>query len=150
VVRYTRKEAEAHEFNEGERKMKKKMIAVVVLACAIATILAGCREANRVTYNVQKDADNFNVQRQLTVLNARSDKILLQLSGRFSIKHDRDNDLIVTVETSKDKYKVDYVSLNKYTIYTVEDISGASVSRYHYELNFLPETYPPFTVVHKN
>lgn len=150
MVRYTRKEAEAHEFNEGERKMKKKMIAVVVLACAIATILAGCREANRVTYNVQKDADNFNVQRQLTVLNARSDKILLQLSGRFSIKHDRDNDLIVTVETSKDKYKVDYVSLNKYTIYTVEDISGASVSRYHYELNFLPETYPPFTVVHKN
>lgn len=130
--------------------MKKKMIAVVVLACAIAAILAGCREANRVTYNVQKDADNFNVQRRLTVLNARSDKILLQLSGRFSIKHDGDNDLVVTVETSKGKYKVDYVSLNKYTIYTVEDISGASVSRYHYELNFLPETYPPFTVVHKN
>ena len=40
-------------------------------------------------------------------------------------------------------YKVDYVYLNNWTIYTVEDISGAHVDPYHYEINFLPEMIQP-------
>ena len=33
----------------------------------------------------------------------------------------------------------DLVYLNDYTMYVVEDISGADVDKYHYEINFLPE-----------
>ena len=43
------------------------------------------------------------------------------------------------IETAENKYQKDYVYLNDYTMYVVEDISGASVDKYHYEINFLPE-----------
>lgn len=37
------------------------------------------------------------------------------------------------------KYRKDLVYLNDYTMYVVEDVSGADVDKYHYEINFLPE-----------
>ena len=54
-------------------------------------------------------------------------------------------ELVVTIETAPNTYKVDYVYLNEWTMYTVEDISGAYVDKYHYELNFLPEMIIPVT-----
>ena len=32
----------------------------------------------------------------------------------------------------------------EWTLYVVEDISGADVSPYHYEINFIPEMIVPF------
>ena len=85
------------------------------------------------------EADNFNVTRKLTVLNARTDTILLELTGTFALKNNSDNELEVIIETAEGKYQKDYVYLNNYTMYVVEDISGAEVDKYHYEINFLPE-----------
>ena len=39
-----------------------------------------------------------------------------------------------------------YVYLNDWTIYVVEDVSGAYVDKFHYEVNFLPEMIIPVTV----
>ena len=63
-----------------------------------AVLLCGCTEADRVTYNVQKEADNFNVTRRLSVINARSDKPVLELIGNFSISNNEANELVVTIE----------------------------------------------------
>lgn len=95
-------------------------------------------------------ADYFNVERRLTVYNARSDKPVLEMVGYFSISNNDDNELVVTLETGQNEYKVNYVYLNEWTIYTVEDISGAHVDPYHYEINFLPEMIQPFTIVSKD
>lgn len=118
--------------------MKKitAVIAMVLLVCITAT---GCTEANQVSYNISKEADNFNVTRKLTVLNARTDTILLELTGTFALKNNDANELEVIIETAENKYQKDYVYLNDYTMYVVEDVSGASVDKYHYEINFLPE-----------
>ena len=99
---------------------------------------------------MQKQADYFNVERRLTVINARSDKPVLEMVGYFSISNNDDNELVVTLETGQNEYKVNYVYLNEWTIYTVEDISGAHVDPYHYEINFLPEMIQPFTIVSKD
>ena len=59
--------------------MKKKvmaLLAALVLACASIT---GCTEVDQVSTNISKEADNFNVTRKLTVVNARTDTILLEL-----------------------------------------------------------------------
>ena len=132
--------------------MKKiKMIAVAAAACVAMVALVGCmREADRVTYNVQKEADNFNVERRLSVINARTDKPILELIGYFSLSNNDNNELVVTLETGQNTYKVNYVYLNDWTIYTVEDISGAHVDKYHYEINFLPEMIQPITVTQKD
>ena len=112
------------------------LMAIVILVCFAAT---GCTEADQVSANISQEADNFNVTRKLTVLNARTDTILLELTGTFALKNNSSNELEVIIETAEGKYQKDYVYLNDYTMYVVEDISGASVDKYHYEINFLPE-----------
>lgn len=115
-------------------------------------MLTGCqREAEKVSYNVSQEADNFNVIRRLTVLNARSDKPMFELVAAFSLKVDKqDNQLEITCETGKGEYKKHFVGLNEWTMYVVEDVSGANVSRYHYEVNFLPEAIIPIKFTSKN
>lgn len=116
-----------------------KAIIIAIFVIAVIATMSGCRQATRVSYNVSKEADAFNVQRRLTVINARTDTILLDMTGRFALKNSATNELEIICETAEGEYKKNYVYLNEYTIYVVEDISGADVSPYHYEVNFLPQ-----------
>lgn len=119
--------------------MKKKALAVLTAVALMAASLTGCTEAYKVSDNISQEADNFNVTRKLTVVNARTDTVLLELTGTFALKNNTDNELEVIIETAEGKYQKNLVYLNDYTMYVVEDISGASVDKYHYEINFLPE-----------
>ena len=130
--------------------MKKKIILISTLALMVF-VLVGCTEAEQVSYNISQEADNFNVIRRLTVLNTRSHKPMFELIGAFSIEVDhQDNQLEVTCETEKNEYKKHFVGLNDETVYVVEDISGANVDKYRYEVNFLPEQIIPITPTNKD
>lgn len=125
--------------------IKRNAAAAAAIFCMLS--MAGCTESDKVSYNVSKEADNFNVIRRLTVINARSDKPVFELIGAFSIEVDNeDNQLEVICETGVNEYKKHFVSLNEWTIYVVEDIGGADVDPYRYEVNFLPESILPVTV----
>lgn len=118
---------------------KIKKILIVVMVAVMVLSMCSCRQADRVSWNVSKEADNFNVVRRLTVMNARTDTILLEMTGRFALSNNGVNELVIISEVAEGEYKKNYVYLNEYTIYVVEDISGAEVSQYHYEVNFLPQ-----------
>lgn len=119
----------------------------VVLTCILAITLAGCRQANVVSRNVSKQADNFNVTRRVTVINTRTDKILMQMVGKISIE-DVENGVAVIVEIDRKKsiYQKHYIYLNGNTMYTVEDVSGVGVSKYAYEMEFMPQSIIPVRV----
>ena len=125
------------------------MIAAMLIGCFALT---GCREANRVNYNVSKDADNFNVMRRLAVINTVSGTPVFEMVGRFAIEADTDdNQLEVVIETSQGNYKKHIIGLNQATtMYVVEDISGADVSKWKYEINYLPKMIQPFDIVQKD
>lgn len=125
----------------------KKFIVFILCAVMMAAMFTGCRQSNRVSYNVSKQADNFNVTRRLAVINARTDKPVFELIGNFSVKNNTTNELEVIVETERGVYKKHLVYLNEWTIYVVEDVSGAYVDPYHYEVNFLPEMIIPVTII---
>lgn len=128
--------------------MKKiaRVSLVLVIILAIAFAMVGCTEADRVSSNISKEADNFNVVRRISVLNMRSDKPIFELVGAFSLANNSTNELTVTVEVSKGVYKKHFIYLNQWTMYVVEDLSGAEVSRYKYEINYLPEMIIPYTI----
>ncbi len=129
----------------------KKLVCLILSIILLVTLMSGCREANRVSHNVSQEADNFNVIRRLTVLNARSDKPMFELVAAFSIKVDSvDNQLEVICETGQNEYKKHFIGLNEWTLYVVEDVSGASVDKYRYEVNFLPEMILPIEFVSKD
>lgn len=127
----------------------KKLYAIVV-AVVITLSLGGCswfRESWVVSHNVSKEADNFNVVRRLTVINTRTDKCLLQMTGKISIEDVTDG-IAVLVEVDRDKgiYQKHWVYLNENTMYTVEDLNGVSVSKYAYELEFMPQELMPVRI----
>lgn len=127
----------------------KKLIAGVLVVPMM--LFTACTEAPRVKYNLKQDANNFNIERRLSVINMRSDEPILELIGYFSIETDSvDNQLEVTIEVGEGEYKIDYIYLNDWTMYTVEDISGSHVDKYHYEINFLPQEIQTFNIVSKD
>lgn len=130
----------------------KKIIVIALLVAMAVVMLVGCRQAGRVNYNVSKEADNFNVMRRLAVINTVDGKPVFEMVGRFAIEADtEDNQLEVTVETAKDKYKKHIIGLNDATtMYVVEDINGSNVNKYKYEINYLPKMIQPFDIVHKD
>lgn len=129
--------------------MKNKFIAMILAATVLAASVTGCREADKVSYNVSQEADNFNVIRRLVVINARTDKPMFELVGAFSFNLDN-NRIVATVETGKNQYKKHSVGLTDWTLWSVEDLEGASVDKYHYEVNFLPEMIVPVTFTSKD
>jgi hypothetical protein len=76
------------------------------------------------------------------------------LSQRFPIistlTDANNNEIDIIVEVSEGVYKKHFFGLNDYTIYTIEDISGAIVDKYHYEINFLPEMIMPITITNND
>ena len=126
--------------------MKKAILVVVAIVCLLSVLLAGCMtEAEKVSYNVSKEADNFNVTRRFVAINARTDKPIMEIIGCMSIQQTGDGDVDVIVEVGPNVYKKNWVRINDWVIYSVEDISGAYVDKYHYEINFLPEMIVPIT-----
>jgi len=129
---------------KGDEIRMKKKIVLLVLLLMIPLLLTGCmeQEADKVTRNLSLQADNFNVTRRVTVYNCRTDKILLEVVGNLSVqKSGGDVDLII--EVAPGQYKKHFVRLNDWTMYVVEDVSGAFADKYHYTINFLPDSIMP-------
>ena len=127
--------------------MKKLKIFILIGFMVLGmVILTGCTQADRVSSNIGKQADNFNITRRISVINARTDKPIFELIGNFSLQNNMNNELEIICETDKGVYKKHFVYLNEWTIYCVEDISGAYVDKYHYEINYQPEMIQPITI----
>ena len=126
--------------------MKKIIIVVCITAILLGVAtLTGCTEAERVSYNVSKEADNFNVFRRVTIINARTDKLLLEIDGYLSVQKSG-GDVDIICQTGPNTFTKHFVGLNEYVIYSIEDLSGAKVDPYHFEIHYLPEgNVIPFT-----
>lgn len=126
--------------------MKKKIMALLLAMCCMVLVLTGCSEADKVNMNISKQASYFECERRITVYNARTDTIILEAEGFMDISNNSTNELVVTVKTGADSYKKNYIYLNEYTIYVVEDITGTHTDPYHYKLYFHTEILPDVEV----
>ncbi len=125
--------------------MKKVLLTILVLIGIM--VLGGCTQAERVSENLSKEADSFNVVRQLTVINGITGDVLFQMSGRLSIKADTtDNQLEVVVEYEKGEYKKHFIGISDNVTYVVEQLNVKNVSNYKYTLNFNPKMWIPVDV----
>lgn len=119
----------------------------IILMLGIGATFVGCNQAERVSYNLSQEADNFNSVRQLTVMNCITNEILFQMTGKLSIEADTaDNQLEIIAEVEDGVYKKHFVGLGDNVAYVVEDITGNNVSNYKYTLNFNPKMILPYEV----
>lgn len=115
--------------------MKKGTIILIGLLIILS--LSGCSfvdEADTASYNVSKEADNFNIYRKITIINNQSDVTMLEFEGWCSIKVDTvENQLELTYRVGENEYYKDFIGLNDRTTYVITQLDGANVDKYHYE-----------------
>lgn len=130
--------------------MKKRIIGIIALASLTIGTLSGCStQADKVEYNLTQEADNFNIVRQLTVINCLQGDVLFQMTGRMSITADvKDNQLEIIVENEDGNYTKHFVGLSDNVTYTIEDLNLGKndVKKYKYTLNFNPNMWLPYDV----
>lgn len=123
--------------------MKKKII-VLLMSMIIALPLAGCNEAERVSYNLSQQADNFNVLRQVTVINCIANDVVFQMTGKMSITADTsENQLEMVVENEDGTYSKHIIGLSDNVTYVVEDIDTNYVEKYKFIINYNPKMWIP-------
>jgi hypothetical protein len=126
------------------RESKKYVFTVFMMALLIMVLLIGCqRQSEKVSYNLSLQADNFNVARKLTVINQRTDTILFQMKGNFSIEKESDGDLAVIGENENGTFYKHFVCLSSEITYIIEDLGTTGVNKYKYEINFNPKMIIP-------
>lgn len=126
--------------------MKNKIVVSLLSVVLLLTIaLTGCStEADRVSYNLSQQADNFNDIRQVTVINCLQGDVLFQMTGKMSITADtEDNQLEIVVEDENGEYKKHFIGLSDNVTYVVEDVTSKDVNQYKYTLNFNHEMWLP-------
>lgn len=115
----------------------KKLVCLILVFVVCIGVLSGCTTASyNVNYNLSQAANNFECMRKITVYNARTDMVIMEIEGLMSISNNSTDELVVTCKTGTDEYKKNYVYLNEYVLYVVEDITGTVTDPYHYKVHF--------------
>ena len=93
-----------------------KKIFAVLLVLLMCFSMYACTAAENVNYNLSQAADNFECLRKITVYNARTDLIVMEMEGAMSISNNGSNEMVVTCKTGHGEYKKNYIYLNEYVI----------------------------------
>jgi len=129
--------------------MKKKILTSALIVGLFSLTLFGCEtEADRVNYNLTQEAENFNVVRQLTVINCIEGDVLFQMTGKMSIKADMSDNQLEIIAEDNGTYVKHFIGLSDNVTYVVEDLNLGKneVSKYKYTLNFNPKMWIPAEV----
>ncbi|MBO1095613.1 hypothetical protein FQS90_03485 [Enterococcus casseliflavus] len=128
-----------------------KKVKGFLLVVAVALVLTGCsRQAAKVSHNVSQEADNFNVVRRVAVINTLSSKVEFEVIGNISVNTSNASKLEIIVEAEKGVYKKHLINMTQFNMYVVEDLEGADVNNFKYEVNYMPESIVPFTITNKD
>lgn len=122
----------------------KKIIMITMLFIGTFS-LTGCNKADNIKHNISKEADSFGTYRKVTVINLRSDKILLEVEGLISIKDSTADELAILIRTGKEDYKMHYVYTGAEIVYLVEQLENTHTNPYHWDIRIFAVT-PNFDI----
>lgn len=120
-----------------------KSLSALVLGAFVAGGLSACSDdADVVSENLSKAADNFEVERRVVMFNGITDQYLLTIEGACAITDDG-NQLEVVCKTGEKTYKKHFLGLSDNVSYFVEQGDPIEASAYHYRVTFKPQEILP-------
>lgn len=123
---------------------RKRMIIASAVVIALGATLTGCMDddADVVSENLSKAADNFEVNRRIVAFNGITDKYLMVIEGACSIE-DGGGQLEVTCKVGDGQYKKHFLGLSDNVSYFVEQGDPVKASANHYRVTFKPQSIVP-------
>ena len=126
--------------------MKKLfMISMLLIGTFSFTGCVGFNEADNIQHNIKQEADKFGTYRKVTVINLRSDKVLLEIEGLISIKDSTADELAILIRTGEEDYKMHYVYTGAEIVYLVEQLENTHTDPYHWDIRMFAVT-PEFDI----
>lgn len=131
-----------------ERMRMFKRLAIVWTTLTMLFVIAGCNpfrtDADIVSENLSKSADQFEVLRRVVFYNGINGEYMLTIEGYCSLGNFDDTDeLTVTCRIGGAEYKKHFLGLSDNVTYFVEQLDGANVSPDHYRVVFKPSVIIP-------
>ena len=122
-----------------------KKFFVVIISLMMLFVVAGCRtDADVVSENLSKSADQFEVMRRVVFYNGITESYMLTIEGRCSLgNYDSAGSLTVTCKTGPEQYKKHFLGLSDNVTYFVEQLDAANVSADHYKVIWKPTVIIP-------
>lgn len=128
--------------------MRKNLVRYALVAAMLGilplTAAGACdSDADVVSSNISKDAENFKILRRIVFLNGITDKYILLVEGYCSVDPSPVGKIAVTCKLGRDKYAKHFLGEGDNVTWFAEQIEGASVSADHYKVIFKPEAILP-------
>ena len=120
--------------------MIKKLFGILFLGL----ILSACSDAEVVTNNLKKAADNFEINRRIVFYNGISGEYILSIEGLCSMDLNSSGTAFNAVcRTGPSSYKRHTLVLSDNTTTFVEQLEPVVASAYHYRVIFKPSVIIP-------
>ena len=122
--------------------IKKYVLGAFIV---LATILSACvTDADVVSENLSKAADQFEVPRRIVFYNGITDTYMLTIEGYCSLGNfDAEKELTVTCDVGGGEYKKHFLGLSDNVTYFVEQLESKNVSKDQYRVVFKPSVIVP-------
>lgn len=121
-----------------------KRIILALMAGLLALAAVGCSDADLVSENISKEADQFRVLRRVVFYNGITDQYLLTIEGYCSLGNfDAERELTVTCKVSETEFKKHFLGLSDNVTYFVEQLDSSGVSSDRYRVIFKPTVILP-------
>jgi hypothetical protein len=112
------------------KKIFKILLAILMVVVLFG--LVGCNDAKTIQHNIAQKSDSFETYRRVSVINLRSDKVLLEIEGYLSIQNTDGDELAIIIKTGRNEYKMHYVYLAPEVVYLVEQKENTYTDAYHW------------------
>lgn len=127
-------------------KITKGIIGFAIAGVTVAGLSACTTDADTASYNLSQEAEQFNVNRRITVQTGFSNEVALQVEGRCSLESADSflaGALEVTCKVGPNQYAKHFVVKGDNDIVTVQQLETTDVSVYHHKVLIKPENLLP-------
>jgi len=125
-------------------KIVKALAGGAVALAGVVGFAACSSDADVASKNMSKDADNFQIYRQIVVYDLFTDTYVLEVKGYCSLGNDDSGgEVTYTCKVGKDKYIKNIVRGGDNKIVFSNQLDATNVSTDHYEVNFKPKSVVP-------
>lgn len=128
-----------------------KRFLAIIIAITMLFQISGCMsDANVVSENLSKAADQFEIERRIIFYNGITGEYMLSIEGLCSIGSAREtNSVAITCKTGPSSYKKHFLGLSDNVTYFAEQVDGVPASPYSYRVVFKPLSIIPYIDIRK-
>lgn len=123
-----------------------KIILLTLILLSMPFLFGCTRSATRVAYNLDVEAEEFELTRRIVAINGFTDKPIFEIVGQCSIETASSyvaGTMEITCKTGANEFTKHFVYLSDNVLIVVEQLETIDVPQYHFQIVFAPQSILP-------